>query len=141
MWPESPCGMMIRQIHLALSRNIDNALRKHNLTLSQLSALMLLTEAPNNELSLKKLEQLLQVSQPNVAGLVLRLEKKKMLEGFTDPNDKRIKRVRINQFGIQCCNEAKYNMANFERQMLQNMSEEEVIVFKELLEKVCNNLI
>lgn len=41
MWEQNPCAMLIRQIHLALTKNSDNALRKYGLTMSQLVALML----------------------------------------------------------------------------------------------------
>lgn len=140
MWDENPCGMLIRQLHLSLARRSDHELREHNLTLAQLTALLLLTETPEGELSLKELERLLQVSQPDAAGLAVRLEKKGMIEGFTDPADKRMKRVRLTSFGEQYCRESRGRMAAFEASLLSGMTAEEKATFQRLLRKANQNM-
>lgn len=139
MWEDNICGMLIRHLHMALAKKSDNALKEHDLTLSQLSALLILRDRPEKELTLKELERFMQVSQPAVAGIVTRLEKKDLVECFIDPSDKRVKRVRISSKGEQYCDEAKVNMVESETSLLAGMTEEERNTFRKLLQKASNN--
>ena len=140
IWEESPCGMLVRQLHLMLSKQTNNALREQELTMPQLMALLLLSRAEGNELSLKELERALQTSQPDVAGVASRLTRKGMVDSFTDPQDKRMKRVRITERGEACCRAAKDNMAQSEQALLSKMSLAERQMFCELLQKAVEGL-
>ena len=140
MWAENPCGMLIRQIHMGLSKKSDNGLKEHDLTLSQVTALLFLLEADGKELSLKELERLMQVSQPDAAGIAIRLEKKKMIESYQDASDKRMKRIRLTPHGEERCAEAKKNMAAFEDTLLKGLTKGERSMLRELLEKVSRNV-
>ena len=140
MWAENPCGMLIRKIHMGLSKKSDHNLKKHDLTLSQVTALLFLTESEGQELSLKELERLMQVSQPDVAGIAIRLEKKGMIESFQDASDKRMKRIRLTPYGAERCAEAKERMVAFEDALLNGLSIEERKLFQELLERVSQNV-
>lgn len=140
MWAENPCGMLIRKIHMGLAKKSDNNLKKHDLTLSQVTALLFLTEAEGQELSLKELERLMQVSQPDVAGIAIRLERKGMIESFQDASDKRMKRIRLTPYGAERCTEAKVRMVAFEDTLLNGLSIEERKLFQELLERVSQNV-
>ena len=59
MWEENPCAMLIRQLYLSLTRLSNRILRQHDLTMSQLMTLLLLSGSSEKELSLKELERLL----------------------------------------------------------------------------------
>ncbi len=138
-WEENPCTMLIRQLDMNLTRESDKKLREHNLTRSQIMTLMYLSDAATHELSLKELERLLQVSQPAVAGIVVRLEKKGMLQSFQDSLDKRVKHVRLTHQGEQRCIEARGNMKALEDFFLQGMTEDERAMLRVLLEKASRN--
>lgn len=125
---------------MGLEKRSDKDLKKHDLTLSQVTALLIVAEAPKKDLSLKELERLLDVSQPDAAGIVIRLEKKGMLESYQDPSDKRMKRVRITACGEQRCNIARKNMAAFEDRLLEGLTGKERLMFRTLLEKVSKNI-
>lgn len=140
MWKDNNvCGMLIRHLHMALAKKSDNALRKYDLTLSQSSALLTLRDSPDRELSLKELERFMHISQPAVAGIVTRLEKKGLVECFIDPSDKRVKKVRVSAKGEQHCIEAKMNMMKSEATLLAGMTEEEREMFRKLLQKASDN--
>ncbi len=140
MWEENPCASLIRQIHMGLAKKSDKNLKEHNLTLSQMNALLFLMEADGEELSLKELEGRMQVSQPDAAGIAIRLEKKEMVESFQDPSDKRMKRIRLTSHGEKQCVEAKKNMADLEATLLKGLTKEERNLFRELLGKVSRNV-
>ena len=103
MWEENPCTMLIRRLYLSLTRLSNRILHQHDLTMSQLMTLLLLSGSSEKELSLKELERLLQTSQPDVAGIASRLEKKGLVSRFQDAADRRVKRLSITTQGEQSC--------------------------------------
>lgn len=140
MWEENPCGMMIRQIHLLLAKMTNNVLRQHDLTMSQTMALLILSKQEDGELTLKQLEPFLQTSQPDVAGIASRLEKKGLVDGFVDAQDKRMKRIRITATGLEYCQQAKGDMIATEQTLLSQMTPDEQKIFRTLLEKAIAGL-
>lgn len=82
MAKDTRCGLLIKQINNLLARDADNSLRKKNLTFLQTHALFIIRKQPAGEMTLKELERVLQVSQPDAAGIVVRLEKKGLIESF-----------------------------------------------------------
>ncbi len=131
-----PCGLWIKQINDALERRANNQLRNDGLTLGQASVLFELSKRPGQQASMKDLEKLLHVAQSTTAGLVARLEQKGFVESFGDPQDKRIKLVRITAAGIACCEEGYRHMADTERNLLSGLTEFEAKLFQELLQKI-----
>lgn len=140
MWEENPCGMMIRQIHLLLAKITNNALRQHDLTMSQMMTLLILSKQEGGELTLKQLEPFLQTSQPDVAGIASRLEKKGLVDGFADAQDKRMKRIRITVAGLEYCQQAKGDMITTEQTLLSQMTPDEREIFRTLLKKAITGL-
>lgn len=92
------------------------------------------------ELSLKELERLLQTSQPDVAGIASRLEKKGLVSRFQDAADRRVKRLSITTQGEQSCCAARGEIRSGEDALLAGMTPEEQNAFRRLLEKAAQNL-
>ena len=136
----NPCGLLIKQIHDSLEKQSNNELRSKDLTMTQVTVLLLLNDAPDKKYSLKELEKVLQVAQSTAAGVISRLEQKGVVEGFSDPSDKRIKMVKLTHRGEECCLDAKKSMDDAEKRLLSGLSEEEKLIFNDLLEKVNNNM-
>lgn len=130
------CGMLIRQINNALEKRCNNQLKAIDLTLSQMSALIELSNAPAKKLTFKELEKRMSLAQSTTAGLISRLEQKKLVSVSGDKDDKRIKYVEITAPGETYCNHAKQDMAYMETQLLESLSAEEKTTFLFLLEKV-----
>jgi len=137
---QNSCGSMIKQIHDELEKNANNAMRVHDITMAQCSALLMLNGAPDRQMALKELERELRVAQSTAAGIVSRLEQKGLAEGFGSPEDKRVKMVRITQQGIECCQRAERNMEQAENMLLSGLTETEQSIFLSLLKKVRDSL-
>ena len=135
------CGAFIKQIHDALEKSANNALRHQDLTMAQVGVLLALNDASDHELHLKELEQVLRVAQSTAAGIVTRLEQKGFVEGFGDSRDRRIKMVRLTPAGIDCCHEAKEIMESAERQLLSSLTDTEQGILMSLLQKVWDGLL
>lgn len=130
------CGMLIRQIHNALEKRVNNQLKAKGLTLSQMSALIEILNTPARKLTFKELEKCLSLAQSTTAGLISRLEQKKLVSVSGDTNDKRIKYVEITSLGEQFCNEAKQEMELTEKMLMKNLSAAERKSLLSLLEEV-----
>ena len=134
------CGGLIKQIHDALEKSANNAMRPQGMTMAQYGVLLALNRAEDGTLPLKELEQLLRVAQSTAAGIVARLEQKGFVEGFGDLADRRVKLVRITAAGEACCRQAERNMEQTEANLLSGLTETERSIFLTLLKKVRDTL-
>lgn len=130
------CGILIRQIHNALEKRANNQLKADNLTYSQMSVLVTIRNVPAKKLTFKELEKCLSLAQSTTAGLIFRLEQKKLVSVSGDTEDKRIKYVEITALGEKFCNKAKQEMEHTEKLLLENLSDEERENLLTLLEKI-----
>lgn len=134
------CGLLVKQIHDELEKQSNNALRSSDLTLAQMGALLELRGRAEKQMSLKELERSLRVAQSTAAGIVSRLEQKGFVEAFGDPDDRRVKLVRITETGEHCCRSADRSMAETENRLLSGLTETERSILLSLLEKVRDSL-
>lgn len=134
------CGLLIKQIDEELRKNANNALRPQDMTMAQLEALVELDRAPEGRRSLKELEQILHVAQSTAAGIIARLERKGLVEGFGDAEDRRVKLVRITPAGVECVRTALHHRAEAEERLLSGLTETERDIFYSLLKKVRDSL-
>ena len=135
------CATLIKQIHNELEKNTNNMLRPQELTTAQADALMILSQSPEKQMSLKELERTLHVAQSTAAGIVNRLEQRGYIGGFGDEADKRVKLLRITEKGESCCYSAGKNVAKAEEQLLEKLTETEREIFHSLLQKVWDTLL
>lgn len=137
---QNTCGAIVKQINDELERRANNALRPHGLTMAQMHVLLTLDDAVGGQMSLKDMEQSLHVAQSTAAGIVSRLEQKGLIEAFGDPEDKRIKKVRITERGKERCQEAEQHMEETEAYILSRLTETEQVILLTLLQKVRDSL-
>lgn len=140
MRQKKDCGFYIKHINDVLQRDANNALRGQDLTMAQITVLLLLESASDGELPLKELERQLQVAQSTAAGIIVRLEQKGFITSYTNNEDKRIKMVRVTQRGLDCCESAKQNMQRTEERLLSKLTKAERNTLIELLQKVNDGL-
>lgn len=129
-------GMLIRQIHNALEKIANSQLKAKDLTLSQMTALVEILKAPTRKLTFKELEKCLSLAQSTTAGLIFRLEQKKLVSVSGDTDDKRIKYVEITPVGEKFCKEAKREIDDTEKKFLENLSAAERENLLSLLEEI-----
>lgn len=133
-------GFLIKQIHDAIEKQTNNALRAKDLTMMQVSTLLTLNAAEGQCLSMKDLERHFTVAQSTVAGIVSRLEDKGLVEPLSDENDKRVKLVHITQLGKMCCQDAGAHMAEMEATLLRGFSPDECNTLNSFLMRISENL-
>ena len=137
---QSPCSILLKQIHDVQEKNINNTLRNLDLTFSQINVLRALVHSADKQMSLKELEKILHVAQSTTARIVAKMESKGLIDRFGDASDKRIKYIRLTQYGEQYSSKAKQKLEEEEERLLSSLTETEKMVFVSLLQKIAGNL-
>lgn len=137
---DSSCSVLLKQIHDVQEKNINNTLRNLDLTFSQINVLRALVHTADKQMSLKELEKILHVAQSTTARIVAKMESKGLIDSFGDASDKRIKYIRLTQYGEQYSNNAKQKLEEEETRLLSSLTETEKMVFISLLQKITSNL-
>ena len=137
---DSSCSVLLKQIHDVQEKNINNTLRNLDLTFSQINVLRALVHSTDKQMSLKELEKILHVAQSTTARIVAKMEGKGLIDSFSDVSDKRIKYIRLTQYGEQYSSNAKQKLEEEETRLLSSLTETEKMVFISLLQKITSNL-
>jgi len=140
MRERADCGRLIKQIHDEVRKNVNNAMRDQDMTMTQLEALMELDSTSEKQCSFKELEQKLHLAQSTTAGIIARLEQKGFVESFGDSGDRRIKLVRLTREGRERIAAAEQGKAEVEARLLSGLTETERDIFLALLKKVRDTL-
>ncbi len=134
------CLYAIKEMHDSIKRHADSVLRQYDLTMVQMGALTLLNMKGSGECTFKEFEQLLHLAQSTTVEIVKRLEQKNYVTTFTDTQDKRIKKVRITQVGIDLSDRTMEMVRTINRKMLSGLSEEEIETFVNVTKKIYTNI-
>lgn len=129
-------GFRLKKINDALTKNADRMMKEMDVTFSQHHVLVYLDHQEDKKSTLKNIEHTFHVSQATVAGIAKRMEEKKLIAYFSDPNDKRIKWVKLTDEGLKICEKSKVMMKETEKKMKSLFSEEEMKDFEEYLDRI-----
>ncbi len=134
------CATLIKHIDTKMTRDANERFDTYGVTFRQVRLLMHLLQMETEAVPLKLLEKYLEVAQSTAAGLVVRLEKKGLVQGYVPADDKRQKFVRLTEKGRELCVSLEADMREGERILLQSLDEEEKTQFYSLLKKVNDSM-
>ncbi len=129
-------GGLIKRINDTMEKRANSELQSHDITFFQFKMLLTLRFMKDGTATLKELEHYFGVAQSTAAGVAVRLERKQLIESFPDPNDRRVKCVRITEAGRTLCENHRAAMDQGERDMLRSLAPEEQEQLKGLLLRV-----
>lgn len=129
-------GELIKRINDQMEKVANNELQKIDLTFSQMSMLIALHDSPDEDATLKELEKYFGVAQATAAGIAVRLEKKHLISGYTDPSDRRVKHVKLTAEGRELCDKLNEQMMENEEKLVSPLSPGEQEELKLLLRKI-----
>lgn len=132
------CGELIKRLNSIMEKRANNSLNEDGITLSQIKLLCILEQ--EGSLTLKELEKYFCVAQATIAGIVVRLEKKGLIESFYLPEDKRAKHIRLTDDGIKMCEHAKCSMERNEQWLLSSLDDGEKKELHRLLQKIYDDV-
>lgn len=133
-------GFLVKLVHDAIDRRINQELESQRLTNSQLSVLSFLCMRGDADTTIRDIQDFLKVSHPTAAGLVRRLEQKGFVHLLTDPRDKRARIVRLDASVISNAQLEPKPMLHMEERLLAGLSDEERRQLCALLMRVYENI-
>ena len=131
-----PFGELIKRLNTIYEKRANNNMRERDMTVSQMKMLVALDEAPENTVPLKEMERYFGVAQSTAAGVVMRLEKKGLIQSQADPADRRVKLLTLTDAGRQMCSQSRTEMNLFDDRMLSCLAEPEKIQLLWLLSRI-----
>ena len=103
-------GLRIKKINDLMEKRANHQMQKEDLTFSQHHVLVYLIQCPEYTAPLKELEKYFRVAQATMAGIVVRLESKGLVESSVSSKDKRVKMVTLTEEGAESCRRSYRNM-------------------------------
>lgn len=131
---------VIKMLNDIIEKKANQSFKKFDITFTQLRVVLLLSYNQDKIYSLKELEEIFNVSQQTMAGIIKRLELKRLVENVKNPNDRRIKKVKITEKGKILAKKTEDKMFENENMLCNCLDEEEREIFCKLLKKIYNSL-
>lgn len=131
-------GLKIKIISELMLKSINNEIRtdKIDITFQQMNILRYLSENPGRTASLKEMEKNFGTAQATMAGLVVRLEEKGLVNTFHQEEDRRIKMVRLSEKGWRVLSDRYQIKKKTEQKFISDLKPEEIAELNRLLDKL-----
>ncbi|WP_288625005.1 MarR family transcriptional regulator [uncultured Brachyspira sp.] len=133
-------GKLIKQLHIALENNFNKFSKKYKLTSSQMDILIFLLHNENKIVNQRDIENFLSLSNPTIAGTLLRLEKNGFIIRKISSKDKRYKEIYLTDKSRELKDIIFKYIRDNDNKMFSNMSEEEKENLKNIITKILNNI-
>ena len=134
------CSELMKRIADSFGTKVNKDLQQCGVTLSQMKMLIHLGDSFSGSATLKELEKALGTSQATIAGIAVRLEKKKLLTGSIDPQDRRVKHVSLSKSGWAMYYDELVHIEEEEERLVTGLTGEERAQLKKLLQKIYDTL-
>lgn len=136
----APYGWLVKRIAHRLEQNMNNFLKPYNITIMQSWVLLYLKDTKEC-CTYKELEKEFEVSQPTMAGIISRLEQKELVTKVRDDKDKRVKKVRISDKGLDLIVLVCDHLQESEDDIIRGFSDKDQETFHSLLERAYYNVV
>ena len=127
---------LFKMVHNAMVEEFNRKVKNLELTSAQVLVLGCLDQAEENELCQKDLEEILNLSNPTITGIVKRLEAKGFIERRSWEKDARYKRICLTEKARSIKTEAQDCVSEVWGRFLSCLTPEEVETLTALLHKI-----
>ena len=140
--PKEHVGLLIKFINGRVVTKINKNLADFNLTGVQHEILCFIDRNEHErDVFQKDIEKCLKLTNPTVTGIVKRLEEKEMIARCPSSTDARYKCLHVTEKGRDViCKSFKFGADNIEKQLVKDLSDDEVKMLKDLLYRVLKNM-
>ena len=133
-------GRGISKLSNQIHRNIAISCSSTNMSGTQGRVLHFIL-SNNGDVFQKDIEKCLKLTNPTVTGIVKRLEEKEMIVRCPSNNDGRYKCLHVTEKGKDViCKSFKFGANNIEKQLVKDMTDEEIKILKDLLSRALKNM-
>lgn len=134
-------GKEMKQIFNLLSRFAESKANEEGVTFVQGRILHYIRFQGQGLICQKDIEKEFNIRGSSATEMLKKLEKYKLIERVEDENDKRSKNIHITANGAETEAKIFAGLCEFENAMKKGISEEEISIFHEVLDKLKDNLI
>ena len=140
--PKEHVGLLLKFINGRVNTKINKNLSEFNLTGVQHEILCFIDRNEHErDVFQKDIEKCLKLTNPTVTGIVKRLEEKEMIARCPSSTDARYKCLHVTEKGRDViCKSFKFGADNIEKQLVKDLSDDEVKMLKDLLYRVLKNM-
>ena len=140
--PKEHVGLLIKFINGRVVTKINKNLADFNLTGVQHEILCFIDRNEHErDVFQKDIEKCLKLTNPTVTGIVKRLEEKEMIARCPSSTDARYKCLHVTEKGRDViCKSFKFGADNIEKQLVKDLSDDEVKMLKDLLYRALKNM-
>ena len=140
--PKEHVGLLIKFLNGRITNKYNKNLVKFNLTCVQHEILCFINKnEKERDVFQKDIERCLKLTNPTVTGIIKRLEEKQMIVRCSSSIDARYKCLHLTEKGKDLiCKSFKFGSNTIEKQLVNNMTGEEVKVLKDLLYIALKNM-
>lgn len=132
-------GYFFKTLVLSLEGRMNRQLQELDLTSAQGHIIGYLAHTEHPPCA-RDLEQFFSLSHPTVSGLISRMEAKGFVAVTPDPDDKRVKRIRLLDKGMACSRRIEASVRDNEETIVQGFTQEERALFADFLQRAIRNL-
>lgn len=132
-------GYFFKTLVLSLEGRMNRQLQELDLTSAQGHIIGYLAHSEHPPCA-RDLEQFFTLSHPTVSGLISRMEAKGFVAVTPDPDDRRVKRIRLLDKGMACSRRIEASVRDNEETIVQGFTQEERALFADFLQRAIRNL-
>lgn len=132
-------GYFFKTLELSLEGRMNRQLQELDLTSAQGHIIGYLAHTEHLPCA-RDLEQFFSLSHPTVSGLISRMEAKGFVAVTPDPDDRRVKRIRLLEKGMACSRRIEASVRDNEETIVQGFTQEERALFADFLQRAIRNL-
>lgn len=133
-------GVIIKKINTLFETEVNNVLKKYDITKAQGDVLRYLNNHKNGKVSQRDIEKHFGISNPTVSGILNRLEVKDLVERKSCVKDARIKYITTTPKADQLYEKIRHNFKRKEAQLKVGLSAEEEEQLFDLLHRILENV-
>lgn len=133
-------GILVKKIHYTFETEINNELKKYDVTKGQFDILRYLDRNQDKKTTQRDLEKFYGISNPTVSGLLNRLETKDLIARSVSTEDARYKYIIQTDKAKAMHKTLRSHLDAKDKQLRQGLSEEEEKELLYLLQKLLSNI-
>lgn len=133
-------GHLARRFHQISSTLFDLEMSRAGLLLTPVQFAALVAVRDNPSIDQATLAGTIAYDRTTIGGVLDRLVEKGMVERFTDPADRRCKRLKLTQGGVETLALAEPLVSTSQQELVSSLTEQEQVQLVDLMQKVVDAL-
>lgn len=137
---EENLGLIFRRISNAIKKDADNYMKDIDLTMSQCMVLEFLTEAHEDSVTQRDIEQHFNLQHPTVSGILKRLQRNGFVKSVLSKMDRRSKNIYVLDKAKMVHDRIASHNEEMEKKFVNGFQNDEIKLLRSLLDRVLTNV-